>query len=208
MHELVTEEKHKAKKGKGEQGTPFAISTRILGLKIGIVSFRQRTPFPSGTMARRTVGRYTSAWLLKAAMRRSSNGIRKRGVEDAGRKKRDLAPEIPCTEIQRSNAPCYPRLSRSTTTGGHSGRWRWSDKLPASVPLQTAAVRSVGGRRPSRPFPQTRAIDSTEGRAQSGKRIVHKLLACSLEAWSRALPCDHCSPGASGSSWRPVQPVY
>jgi hypothetical protein len=98
MNVFVGKQRHQDQQRDSHQRPNAAITAGILELKIGIVNFRQGTPFPSGTMARRTVGRDRHAWPPKVAMRFKSAGIRKREGEDAGRKVLNSARKLQSTE--------------------------------------------------------------------------------------------------------------
>jgi hypothetical protein len=97
---LVAKGGHEGQQGESQQRACITVAARIAGLKIRIVNLRQKTPFPSGTMVRRTVGIDRHARRLKAAMRLESNGIRKREAGDAGRKEQDSARDLPRIEAQ------------------------------------------------------------------------------------------------------------
>jgi hypothetical protein len=66
---LETEENHANQQKKAQERATVATTTRILGFKVRIMNFKHRTPFPSGTMTRRTVGRKAHAWPEEIAMR-------------------------------------------------------------------------------------------------------------------------------------------
>ena len=66
---LKAEEEHNGQQNETQQRTDVATTAGSLGFKIGILYFGQETPFPSGTMARSTMGRETRAWRWKLAIR-------------------------------------------------------------------------------------------------------------------------------------------
>jgi hypothetical protein len=101
------------------------------------VNFRQRTPFPSGAVARRTIGRDTHAWQRNAAMGFQSAGIRKRGVGGAGMRELNSARKPKRAEVPQPKGVCNRGLERPTTAGGPSGRRQRFDRLPASAQPQT-----------------------------------------------------------------------
>ena len=69
MEVLKAEDEHNGQDKKAQHRTDIASATGSLGFKIGILDFGQETPFPSGTMARSTMGRETRAWRPKVAIR-------------------------------------------------------------------------------------------------------------------------------------------
>ena len=147
----------------------------------------QRTPFPSGTLARRITKRDRHARRSKTTLRLQFAVFRKREVVDAGTRQPDLARKrLPADALQPSDL-CDPELGWPNLPAGPSIEQQSHDRSLVSERRRTAAGTSVGATRASRGCLQTQAPERAEGKAQPARTAAPPLSACSPAALSHAL---------------------
>lgn len=194
MHIPAAEQHHHQQHAQHQQRAHLTHPARLPGRNLTTRTFRHRTPFPSGIMARKSASSDTHAWRQIIATRLQSAGIRKRVVGDAGTKELNSGRNpLPADAPQPSgldDPPSEPATVRPTPSGGQPSL----DRSPANGVRRTAATPPAAGTTPSHSYWRTTPPAHKEGTAYTARTSALPLRECTLAASSHALPSAYSTP--------------